>query len=232
MLDKDKHRLVMVRILKDIYSDISIASLLGFKGGTAAYLLYNLPRFSVDLDFDLLDDTQENRDIVFQKVHSILLKYGEIKDEQQKNFTIFFALSYGTGEHQIKVEINTRKTGAQYEMKNYLGIPMMVATKESMFAGKLVALTQRKKFAARDLYDVYYFLQWHWDIDKNVLASYEIASLGEYLLECVTFVDNVPDNVLLVGLGELIDEKEKVFVKEKLKTETSFLLRAYADIVK
>ena len=42
-------------ILKDIYADITINSLLGFKGGTCAYFFYNLPRFSVDLDFDLLE---------------------------------------------------------------------------------------------------------------------------------------------------------------------------------
>lgn len=34
MLNKEKHQLIMGQILKDIYTDISIASLLGFKGGT------------------------------------------------------------------------------------------------------------------------------------------------------------------------------------------------------
>ena len=50
----------MGRILKDIYTDVSIAPLLGFKGGTCAYLFYGLPRFSVDLDFDLLEVNEEN----------------------------------------------------------------------------------------------------------------------------------------------------------------------------
>lgn len=98
MFDKDKHRLVMTGILKDIYSDISIASLLGFKGGTAAYLFYELPRFSVDLDFDLLEDSEENRSLVFDKLHSILEKYGEIKDQEKKHFTLFFSISYGVGD--------------------------------------------------------------------------------------------------------------------------------------
>lgn len=50
MLNKEKHQLVMAQILKDIYSDIALASLLGFKGGTAANIFYGSPRFSVDLD--------------------------------------------------------------------------------------------------------------------------------------------------------------------------------------
>jgi len=53
MLNKEKHQLIMGRILKDVYTDVSIAPLLGFKGGTCAYFFYGLPRFSVDLDFDL-----------------------------------------------------------------------------------------------------------------------------------------------------------------------------------
>jgi len=57
-LDIATHNNLLVQILKDIYSDTDISPFLGFKGGTAAYLFYDLPRFSVDLDFDLLDETK------------------------------------------------------------------------------------------------------------------------------------------------------------------------------
>ena len=230
ILNKDRHKLVVTQILKDIYSDVSISSLLGFKGGTAAYLFYGLPRFSVDLDFDLLDDTEENRNLVFIKIGSILKKYGEIKDEKKKNFTIFFSLSYGAGEHQIKVEVNTRTTGANYAMRSYLGIPVLVVSKESMFAGKLVALTRRKKFVARDLYDLNFFLKQLWDIDEAVFTAYGIESVKEYLDQCVVFIKNIPDNALLAGLGELIDEKEKIFVKNQLKNDVIFLLETRSQI--
>jgi predicted nucleotidyltransferase component of viral defense system len=227
MLNKNKHRLVMTQILKDVYSDAALAPLLGFKGGTAAYFLYGLPRLSVDLDFDLLDDSEASRTLVFERVGTIIGNYGEMKDAQAKLWTIFFAVSYGAGEHQIKVEINTRKTGATYGLRNYLGLPLLVSTKESMFAAKLVALMGRKLFVARDLYDVYYFLKERWDIDPAVLLSYGFPSVPEYLSECVTFVEKVPDNELLAGLGELVDEEEKSFIRQKLKGETSFLLQAY-----
>lgn len=52
------HKNMLLHILKDIYSDQVMGSIMGFKGGTAALLFYDLPRFSVDLDFDLLDHTQ------------------------------------------------------------------------------------------------------------------------------------------------------------------------------
>jgi len=230
MLNKEKHRLVMAQILKDIYSDTSLASLLGFKGGTAAFMFYDLPRFSVDLDFDLLDDSQENRDLVFKKIKKIISNYGEIKDEQQKFATIFFSLSYETGAHQIKVEINCRKTGASFEMKNYFGIPVLVSHKNSMFSAKLVALMNRKDFAARDLFDVYFFLKNIWETDQEVFLAYDINSEKEYIKKCVSFIEDIPENTLLKDLGELIDEKQKEFVRTKIKSETIFLLKNRWDI--
>ena len=230
MLNKEKYQLIMAQILKDIYSDVSLASLLGFKGGTAAFMFYDLPRFSVDLDFDLLDDSEENRNLVFKKVRDIVARYGEIKDEQQKFATIFFALSYEAGAHQIKVEINSRKTGASFEMKNYFGTPILTSAKSSMFSAKLVALLNRKKFAARDLFDIYFFLKNNWDTDEKVFAAYDITSEKEYVKKCVAFIENVPENTLLKDLGELIDEKQKAFVRTKIKNETIFLLRARWDI--
>ena len=60
MLDIQKHKFIMVQVLKDIFSDNEIGTTLGFKGGTAAYFFYDLPRFSVDLDFNLLDKSKED----------------------------------------------------------------------------------------------------------------------------------------------------------------------------
>ena len=64
-LEITTHRNVLIYILKDLYTDMELGPLLGFKGGTAAYLFYKLNRFSVDLDFDLLDAGQE--DLVFER---------------------------------------------------------------------------------------------------------------------------------------------------------------------
>jgi len=43
MLDKNRHKIIFVKILKEIYSDPTLRNILGFKGGTAAYLFYGLP---------------------------------------------------------------------------------------------------------------------------------------------------------------------------------------------
>ena len=108
----------MVQILKDIYSDIELASHLGFKGGTALMFFYELPRFSVDLDFDLLDIAKEK--MVYEKVRKILLKYGKIFDETMKFYGPIIVLDYGAGERKLKIEISNRQWDNRYEIKNSL----------------------------------------------------------------------------------------------------------------
>jgi predicted nucleotidyltransferase component of viral defense system len=96
-MDLDKHKYFMLQILRDIYSDLELANALGFKGGTALMFFYNLPRFSVDLDFNLLSPDKEKETEIFQKLRNILLKYGTIDDEAQKFFGPVLVLDYGKG---------------------------------------------------------------------------------------------------------------------------------------
>lgn len=237
MLNREKHQLIMGQILRDIYSDVEISSLLGFKGGTCAYFFYKLPRFSVDLDFDLLVVNDSNKELVFTKIINILSKYGEIKDKTIKRYTVFALLSYGRDDHNIKVEINVRKLvkniETQYEVKEYLGISMLVAKQDYMFASKLAALTLRSEMAMRDVYDIYYFAKNNWDINSEVIAERSGQTIKDYLLVCVAFIERIKDNQLLQGLGELVDgEKEKNWIKNHLKEDTIFMLKNYLSVIK
>jgi predicted nucleotidyltransferase component of viral defense system len=236
MINREKHQLIMGQILKDIYTDVSISPLLGFKGGTCAYFLYNLPRFSVDLDFDLLVVTEKNQKLIFEKIVTILSKYGQVKNQYIKRFTVFALLSYGDDDHNIKVEISVRKLIGEiqdhYEMKEYLGISMFVAKKDYLFANKLLALTLRNETAMRDIYDIHYFAKSNWDINVEVIKERTGKVTREYLADCVAFIEEVKDNQMLQGLGELVDnEKEKAWIRIHLKTDTIFMLKNYMSVL-
>lgn len=221
----------MGQILKDIYFDMSLSSLLGLKGGTCAYFFYGLPRFSVDLDFDLLYREKGLPEKVMEKIKKILEKYGEIKDSQVKQNTILLWLSYGQTDHNIKIEISTRKAldniRERFEIKDYLGISLLAAKQDYLFAGKLAALTMRNNTAMRDIYDIHYFAKNNWDIDKKVIKVFTGKDVKEYLNDCVDFINNIPDSQILRGLGEVVDEEEKKWIKKNLKNDTVFLLRNY-----
>lgn len=227
----------MGRILQDMYADASIASLLGFKGGTCVYFFYGLTRFSVDLDFDLFVTDEKSQQFVSEKVRVLLEKYGDIKDRCIKRYTIFFLLSYGDTDHNIKIEINTRTLmpdlRSYYEMKEYLGIPMLIGKKGYLFASKLSALTLRKTIAMRDIYDIWFFAKNMWDIDADVLHARTGKFVKDYLNDCIATIESVKENEILHGLAELLpSEREKDWAKAKLRTDTIFLLKNYQSVLK
>lgn len=228
MIDIDLHRAAFINVLRAIYSDPTLRARLGFKGGSAAMFFYDLPRFSVDLDFDLLDT--DKKQAVFNRLKQILPNLGNLIQVQDKKFTLFFLLSYRKGLRQLKIEISKRPGNAEYLPQNYLGVSMLVMKKEDMMAGKLAALLTRKRFAPRDVYDLWFFLQSHWDINQNVLREKANMSLSQGLRLAKTKVKRVKPADLLAGLGELLNNKQKAWVREKLIAETLFQLRLYEDI--
>ncbi len=225
VLSKDLHRDVFVTILRAVYSDVLLRSTLGFKGGTAAMLFYKLPRFSVDLDFDLLD--HEKKEEVFQRLREILPQFGAVIEASDKKHTLFFLLSYKKGERGLKVEISKRITRSAYEIKNFLGISMLVMKEEDMAAGKLAALLTRKKFATRDMYGLWFFLKNNWEINEEFLKEKTNLSLVQALKKAQPLVKQVKPTQLLAGLGELLDNKQKAWAKEKLQDELLFLIKLY-----
>jgi len=235
MLNKEKHQRLMGRILQDIYGNAGIAPLLGFKGGTCAYFFYGLTRFSVDLDFDLFIADEETKKAIYEKIKSIAGKYGKIKDERIKRFTIFFLLSYGDADHNIKIEINTRTWTSElkehYALKEYMGIPMLVANPDYLFAAKLAALTSRSETAMRDIYDIWFFAKNNWDINAVAVEARTGLSLKNHLAACVRLVERIKDNEILRKLGELFNDKEKDWIKAKLRQETVLLLKNYQSVV-
>lgn len=227
MLDINKHKFYLISVLKDIYSDIELATTLGFKGGTAHMLFYGLPRFSVDLDFNLLNHNISGP--VFSKVRSILLNYGTIKDEAEKHFGLLVVLDYGTNERNMKIEISNRTFPDSYEIKNYLGISMNVMVKPDLFAHKLCALLDRNILTNRDIFDIYHFMNQKTPVNKKIVEIRMGKEFKEYLDLCITRIEKINSRTLLSGLGELVNPDLKDFVRTKLKTETIQLLKIYQE---
>ena len=228
MIDINRHRLFLVEILRDIYSDTELAGSLGFKGGTALMLFYGLPRFSTDLDFDLIN--KEKEQVVFKKVHIILLKYGTIYDEALKFFGPVIVLNYGTGERKLKIEISNRNYGSRYEVKNYHGINMKVKVLPYMFAHKLCALLDRKIIAGRDIFDCWFFMKNHTPLNKSIIESRMNIQFSDYVQKCIDRLEEVNDKGLLQGTGELMDNELKKFVRTRLRSETIGYLKFYKEV--
>jgi len=225
MFDINRHKFYLVQILKDIYSDIELANYRGFKGGTALMLFYDLPRFSIDLDFNLLENGKE--EIVYQKVRKIILKYGTIFDDAKKHFSPLIVLDYGVGERKLKVEISNRTFGDNYEIKNLLGFNIKVMMVTNMFAHKLYALIDRTATTNRDIFDTWFFLQRQTPVNKSIVEYRMKVTWESHIENCIMLLESLKGKRLLDGLGELMDAGTKKFVKTRLLSDTIDLLKFY-----
>lgn len=215
--DSGRHKRILTELL------IEIAKHLGgkaaFKGGTAAMMFYNLPRMSLDLDFDLLEKLSE-KEIDILKI--ILRKSGKVKEFRDKRFTLFFLLDYEANFPNIKVEFNKRIwKNNSYRTIWLLGVEIKIADEKTMFSNKLVALSQRRILASRDLFDIHYFLKLGYPLNEKLILERTGKSLTEYLNYTKHFIiKNYNSKNILYGLGEVLDEKQKIWAKERLLSET------------
>lgn len=192
------------------------------------YFFHGLDRFSVDLDFDLLDETK--KDLVASEVRAILEKYGVIKDSADKVKTLYFLLSYGESEHGVKVEISKRIAKNSYETRNFYGTDVVTVVLEDAFANKLVAVTERKRTANRDFYDILFLLRKGIIPNEGIILERTGKSLMEYLDTLITFAEKrLSAGSVLEGIGELVDENQKKWLKQNLKRELLTQLKFSQD---
>jgi predicted nucleotidyltransferase component of viral defense system len=222
-LDIATHKTILFQILKGIYADTSISPFLGFKGGTAALMFYGLDRFSVDLDFDLLDENQEEH--VFNRIIEIVRNFATVKEARRKRFNFFILLSYEDKARNIKVEINLRQYGSRYEIKTYLGVSMQVMVVEDMFAHKLMAMYERIEKTSRDIYDVWFFLKSRTPINKRIVENRAQMPFNQLVEKCIRQLEKMNNRRTLTGIGELLTPSQKDWAKAKLREETIALLK-------
>jgi predicted nucleotidyltransferase component of viral defense system len=226
MLDTNRHGLILKQILRQIFQDNRLIGHLAFKGGTCLYLFYDLPRFSVDLDFDLLPATDE---FPFEVMSGLLSQYGQIVDSHKKEFTYFWSLSYESGWQRIKVEINRRS----YEPNRYIpldfyGISIPTMTSECMMAHKLCAISNRTTIQNRDLFDSWFMLaKKNWSPDPEIIKLRTGLTVDQYYKELVRFIaEDVSQTKVLDGLGQLLmDNHQRDWIKSNLLTELSAMLK-------
>ena len=224
-MDKNKHKFYMARILSLIFKDKDLCNVLAFKGGTSLMFFHNLNRFSTDLDFNLLDPDKLN--LAYDKVRAILTRFGTIDAEAKKLYGPVLVLNYGKGERMLKVEISVRQYPNHYEMRSLAGTDIRVMVMPDMFAHKLCAMGER--LSPRDIYDVWFFLQNHTEINEEIVRIRTAKSVSEYTAWCAEHVKEASPKLLMQGLGEVLnDAKSKTFVKNKLIAETSSALELFS----
>ena len=102
---------------------------------------------------------------------------------------------------------------------------MLVMKSQDMVAHKLVALLERKNIANRDLFDIWFFLSNNFPINKDLVEFRTKKKFNEHVKDCIRIIEGVDEKYILQGLGEILLDKQKIWVRQNLKKELLFLLK-------
>jgi len=226
------HKSYLNRLLIEIVDQPVLAHALAFKGGSCAAMLGTLDRFSVDLDFDLIKNTDESMlRVAFHKVfeHLDLQVIGELER------VLFFQLRYpyDPGKRSImKLSVNSLEINSNMYRVQYLPeIDRLVncQTIESMFANKLVAVTDRYKLhrsiAGRDIYDIHYFFMRGYPYRAALIKERTGKDPQDYLEELIDFIKkHVTQTIINADLKTLLPPARFQQIWKILIPETLFFL--------
>jgi hypothetical protein len=226
------HKSYLNRLLIEIVDRPALAHSLAFKGGTCAAMLGVLDRFSVDLDFDVL----KNADVAalrheFHRVFEYLAL--EVTGELDK--ALFFQLRYpnepgrrnkmNVGASSLQVKAN------QYRVQYLPEIDRLVncQTVETMFANKLVAVTDRyelhRSIAGRDIYDIHNFFIRGYSYHAPVIQERTGLEPREYIRKLSSFIKkHVTQTVINEDLNTLLPDRRFQQLRKALVPETLSLL--------
>jgi predicted nucleotidyltransferase component of viral defense system len=218
------HRRVLLALLKRIYTHASLAPILALNGGTCLYFLHSLPRFSVDLDFNIIG--KEDR---FNPAHleQILRRELTVTDSREKKHTWFWNGVYEPGQWNVQVEVSKREFEDEYEQRDLYGLKLNALRPDYQLSHKLCAITDRPLMQNRDLFDTHFLLKRHVSIVDSIIEERTRLTTGKYLQSLLQFIPaNISSRGILDGLGELLDTERKKWVRLQLLSELLFLLES------
>lgn len=221
------HKAWLYRLLSSIADDTFLVSVLRFKGGTCAAMRGLLERFSIDLDFDLLDSSkvQETR----RHLEHIFVDLGLKIDQKSRSVPQYF-LKYPNQDGQRNtIQIDVTFPPAQnneYEAVRFVDIDRILYchTIPTMFANKLVALLDRYEkygsIAGRDLFDIQTFFLKGFSYKPEIIEERTGKSVSAFLTALKKFIaKNVTQTIIDQDLNTLLPPEEFRKVRRILKEE-------------
>ncbi len=181
-----------------------------FTGGTMLRLCYGLNRYSVDLDFWIFENIDQDK--LFKQLSSCLSKFYTLKDAADKFYTLLFELKSKDYPRSLKIEIRkeTKKVQVEqaiaYSIYSNNQVLLNIVSLPDMMKSKIDAFLDRKEI--RDVFDIEFLLR------KGVVLDASQKKLDNILKN----INSLTKNDYNVKLASLLEKKEREYYKkEKFK---------------
>lgn len=227
------HKSYLNRILVEIIDNSYLSQNLAFKGGTCALMLGYLDRFSVDLDFDIASEGEKKQ---IRKELIKVFKNLDLEIAKDNKYLPFFLIKYDNGmpgsRNSIKISTTDNVPSAnEYKAQYLVEIDRLInsQTIETMFANKLVAVTDRynkhKTIAGRDIYDIHYFFLQGYKYKEEIIKERTGQKANDYFLTLIDFLNtHVNQAIINEDLNALLEPKKFQQIRKILLSETIHFL--------
>ncbi|HBG75112.1 MAG: hypothetical protein A2X25_14485 [Chloroflexi bacterium GWB2_49_20] len=236
------HKSYLNRLLMEIIDRPVLAHNLAFKGGTCANMLGYLDRYSVDLDFDVLKNADE---IILRNEFHQVFDYLGLKISGEFDKVLFFQLRYPNDpgkRNSMKISGSNLVVNAnQYKVQYFTEVDRLMnsQTIETMFANKLVAVTDRfelhQTIAGRDIYDIHNFFIHGYSYHTPVIQERTRLEPKDYFRKLIDFIKEhgnqtiinedlntlLPNNKFQQIRKILLPETLSILTREQIKLETA-----------
>lgn len=215
---------------------------LSFLGETALRIVYNLKRFSEDIDFDNkgLDFTEFKE--IGNHVEKELEKKGyevEIKTISKGAFHCYIKfpkLLYEQrlsplAEERILIQLDTFDQGVDYESRTHIldkfdfFKQIIVTPKEVILAQKMWTITQRPRLKGRDFFDVMYLLQTTRPDKKFLQAKFATTDTDEVKRIVLEHIASADLNILAKDVEPFLmraEDSQKITLFRDFFEQVSF----------
>lgn len=209
MQDLIKQEQFELEVLDRLNSKKLLAGLV-FGGGTMLRLCFGLNRFSVDLDFWVIDKIDINK--LFDEMKNCLSRFYTLRDTADKFNTLLFEIKSKDYPRSLKIEIRKEikkiktEQAIAYSKYSNTQIFLKIVSPEEMMKAKIEALLNRKEI--RDAFDMEFLLKKGIPLEAN----------REVLNKILKGIGSFKKKDYTVKLGSLLEEGErKYYIAENFK---------------
>jgi predicted nucleotidyltransferase component of viral defense system len=196
---------------------------IAFKGGTALKLFYGLPRYSEDVDYDMLpggsgEELLNILDRLFKR-HK-----WEITDQALKYYTLLFELRFAGIDRnfRLKIEISTRKKHLDTSIQSLRGVPVLILQPSFLMTEKLITFLEKE--AGRDIFDAWFILNGSYQLNQPMIEE-AFGNERKFYQTILKKIEKADQKAISRDTGKLIGPDQRNWVKTSFLEDFKMLIR-------
>lgn len=222
---------IQLEVLRRL-SNSNLRAALCFKGGTALHLIFNMDRYSEDLDFSVIGSVT-----AAQILHTVeeIFEGEDITDSIIKRKTVLVEMrqSFSPQNFRVKLEINTddivpAELKTLYSEYAPASFNLQIMRTDYLIAQKIRALIQRGK--GRDFYDLWFILKTKLPIESALVAELTGIAKADIFNELEKAIEKSGEKKIAADLNAFVKPALRPWIRSGLKGDIIQLLRSFRTL--